>query len=32
MSGTVLAVCAKPGPIWGKRGEMRGLLQREKLS
>ena len=28
----VLAVCGKPGPIWGKRGEIRGLLRGEKLS
>ena len=23
----VLAVCAKPVPVWGKRGETRGLLR-----
>ena len=28
----VLAVCGKPVPVWGKTGEMRGLLRREKLS
>ena len=28
----VLAVCAKPVPVWGKGGEMRGLLRGEKLS
>ena len=28
----VLDVCAKSVPVWGKRGEMRGLLWREKLS
>ena len=29
---TFLAVSAKPVPVWGKRGEMRGLLREEKLS
>ena len=28
----VLDVCAKSVPVWGKRGEMRGLLWEEKLS
>ena len=28
----VLDVCAKSVPIWGKRGEMRGLLRGETLS
>ena len=28
----VLDVCAKSVPVWGKRGEMRGLLRGEKLS
>ena len=28
----VLDVCAKPVPVWGKRREMRWLLQGEKLS
>ena len=27
-----LDVCAKPVPVWGERGEMRGLLRGEKLS
>ena len=25
----ILAVCAKPVPVWGKRGEMKGLLREE---
>ena len=29
---TVLAVCAKPVPVWGKRRKMRGLSRGEKLS
>ena len=28
----VLDVCAKSVPVWGKNGEMRGLLPGEKLS
>ena len=32
VTNAVLAVCAKPAPVWGKRGEMRGLLWGEKIS
>ena len=28
----VLDVCAKSVPVWGKSGEIRGLLREEKLS
>ena len=29
VKNAVLAVCAKPVPVWGKRREMRGLLRGE---
>ena len=32
VKNAVLDVCAKSVPVWGKSGEMRGLLQGVKLS
>ena len=32
VKNAVLDVCAKSVPVWGKSGEMRGLLREEKLS